>query len=70
MKFKIFIKSITIFVQIILAMVILIVFTAFALNPTEILFFTNALILIMIMVELYTVNMLTELYEKLEGRKR
>jgi len=70
MKFKIFIKSITVFVQIILAMVILIVFTAFALNPTEILFFTNALILIMIMVELYTVNMLTELYEKLEGRKR
>ena len=70
MKFKIFIKSITIFVQIILAMVIFIVFTAFALNPTEILFFTNALILIMIMVELYTVNMLTELYEKLEGRKR
>jgi hypothetical protein len=70
MKFKIFVKSITVFVQIILAMVILIVFTAFALNPTEILFFTNALILIMIMVELYTVNMLTELYEKLEGRKR
>ena len=70
MKFKIFVKSITIFVQIILAMVILIVFTAFALNPTEILFFTNALILIMIMVELYTVNMLTEVYEKLEGRKK
>ena len=70
MKFKIFIKSITVFVQIILAMVILIVFTAFALNPTEILFFTNALILIMIMVELYTVNMLTEVYEKLEGRKK
>ncbi len=70
MKFKVFIKSITVFVQIILAMVILIVFTAFALNPTEILFFTNALILIMIMVELYTVNILTEVYEKLEGRKR
>jgi len=70
MKFKIFVKSITIFIQIILAMVILIVFTAFALNPTEILFFTNALILIMIMVELYTVNMLTEVYEKLEGRKK
>jgi hypothetical protein len=51
-------------------MVILIVFTAFALNPTEILFFTNALILIMIMVELYTVSMLTEVYEKLEGRKK
>ncbi len=70
MEFKIFVKSITIFVEIILALVILIVFTAFALNPTEILFFTNALILIMIMVELYTVNILTEVYEKLEGRKK
>lgn len=70
MEFKIFVKSITVFVEIILALVILIVFTAFALNPTEILFFTNALILIMIMVELYTVNILTEVYEKLEGRKK
>jgi len=70
MEFKIFVKSITIFVEIILALVILIVFTAFALNPQEILLFTNALILIMIMVQLYIVNVLTDVYEKLEGRKR
>jgi len=70
MEFKIFVKSITIFVEIILALVILIVFTAFALNPQEILLFTNALILIMIMVQLYIVNVLTEVYEKLEVRKR
>jgi len=70
MRFKMFVRTITVFVQIILALVILIVFTAFALQPTEILLFTNALILIMIMVQLYTVNVLTELYEKLEVKKR
>lgn len=53
-------------VEIVLAIVILMVFTAFALQPTELLLFTNALILVMIMVQLYTVNTITDLYEKLE----
>jgi hypothetical protein len=56
-------------VEIILALVILIVFTAFALKPTELLIFTNALILVMVMVQLYTVNTITDLYEKLEKIK-
>jgi hypothetical protein len=56
-------------VQIVLALVILMVFTAFALQPTELLLFTNALILVMIMVQLYTVNTITDLYEKLETIK-
>jgi len=70
MKFKLFVKTVTVVVQIILTLVILVMFTAFAMKPTELLLFTNALILAMIMVQLYTVNVLTEVYEKLEGRRR
>ena len=66
MLFKNFVKAITVMVEIVLAIVILMVFTAFALQPTELLLFTNALILVMIMVQLYTVNTITDLYEKLE----
>ena len=69
MMFKNFVKAITVMVEIILALVILIVFTAFALQPTELLLFTNALILVMIMVQLYTVNTITDLYEKLDKLK-
>jgi hypothetical protein len=69
MMFKNFVKAITVMVQIVLALVILMVFTAFALQPTELLLFTNALILVMIMVQLYTVNTITDLYEKLETIK-
>jgi len=67
--FKNFVKAVTVMVEIVLALVILIVFTAFALQPTELLLFTNALVLVMIMVQLYTVNTITDLYEKLETLK-
>lgn len=70
MKFNLFVKSVTTIVQIILALVILIVFTAFAIRPTEVLLFTNALILVMIMVQLYSVNVLLDVYEKLQERVR
>jgi len=66
MRFKLFVRTVTVVVQIILTLVILIMFTAFAMRPTELLLFTNALILAMIMVQLYTVNVLTDLYDKLE----
>jgi hypothetical protein len=69
MMFCNFIKIMAVMVEIILALVILVVFTAFALQPTEILIFTNALLLVMIMVQIYTVNTLTDLYEKLEKIK-
>jgi hypothetical protein len=45
-------------------------FTAFALRPTEIALFTNSLILVMIMVQLYTVSVLLDVYEKLGVVKR
>jgi hypothetical protein len=69
MMFKNIVKAITVMVEIVLALVILMVFTAFALQPTELLLFTNALVLVMIMVQLYTVNTITDLYEKLETLK-
>lgn len=70
MKFSLFVKSVTTIVQVILALVILIVFTAFAIRPTEVLLFTNALILVMIMVQLYSVNVLLDVYEKFQQRVR
>ena len=70
MRFKLFVRTVTVVVQIILTLVILIMFTAFAMRPTELLLFTNALILAMIMVQLYTVNVLTDVYEKLETTVR
>ena len=70
MNLKLVVKTITTFVEVILTLVLLIMFTAFALKPTEISLFTNALILVMIMVQLYTVNVLLDVYEKLEVKKR
>jgi len=71
MKFKLVVKTITTFVEVILTLILLVLFTAFALKPTEISLFTNSLILVMIMVQLYTVNVLLDMYEKLDKvRKR
>ena len=70
MRFKLFVKTITVFVEVIMTLIILIMFTAFAVKPAEITLFTNALILVMIMVQLYTVNVLIDVYEKLETVKR
>jgi len=70
MNLKLVVKTVTTIVEIIITLVLLVMFTAFALKPTEISLFTNALILVMIMVQLYTVNVLLDVYEKLEVRKR
>lgn len=70
MKFRLFTKTVTTIVQIILTLVIIVMFTAFAIKPTEIALFTNSLILVMIMVQLYTVNVLLDVYEKFEKVKK
>jgi len=70
MNLKLVVKTITSIVEVIITLVLLVMFTAFALKPTEISLFTNALILVMIMVQLYTVNVLLDVYEKLEVRKK
>ncbi|MHA1874690.1 MAG: hypothetical protein ACTSVB_11310 [Candidatus Heimdallarchaeaceae archaeon] len=69
MNKRTFLRALTVLVQIILAIIVLLMFTAFAMQPTQLLLFTNALILVMIMVQLYTINVLTDLYEKLEKVK-
>jgi len=70
MNLRLVVKTVTTIVEIIITLVLLVMFTAFALKPTEIALFTNALILVMIMVQLYTVNVLLDVYEKLEVKKR
>jgi hypothetical protein len=70
MRFKLFVKIATVIVEMILALITLIIFTAFSIKPTEIALFTNGLILVMIMVQLYTINVLIDLYEKFEAVKR
>ena len=70
MKFKLFVRTVTVVVEVILTLIILIMFTAFSLKPTEITLFTSAIILVMIMVQLYTVNILLDVYEKLDTVKR
>jgi hypothetical protein len=70
MMFKLVIKTITTVVEVILTMILLIMLTAFALKPDEISLFTDSLILVMIMVQLYTINVLLDLYEKFEVKKR
>lgn len=47
--------------------------TIFAMDPSKPEIFTNALIIVLILVQLMTVNMLIQIYEKLEakgGRRR
>ena len=70
MNLKLVVKTVTTIVEIIITLVLIVMFTAFALKPTEISLFTNALILVMIMVQLYSVNVLLDVYEKLEAVKR
>ena len=69
MKFNLAIKVITNVIEVILTLILLVMFTAFALKPTELSLFTNSLILVMIMVQLYTANVLLDIYEKLGVKK-
>ena len=70
MKFKLFVRTVTVIVEVVITLIILLMFTAFSLRPTEISLFTSALILVMIMVQLYTVNVLLDVYEKLDTVKK
>ena len=70
MRFKLFVKVSTSVAEVILTFVTLIMFTAFALKPAEISLLTNSLILIMVLVQLYTINVLTDMYDKLDAVKR
>jgi len=59
--------------SVILVLAALMTMTAFALNPGEPIIFTNALLMVLILVQLLTVNMLLQMYEgpaKKGGRRR
>lgn len=70
MRFKLFVGIATFFVEFILTVIIFMIFLAFAMRPTEILLLTNSLVLIMIMTQLYTVNVLINIYDKLKQPRR
>ena len=70
MRFKLFVGIATFIVELILTVIIFMMFFAFATKPTEILLLTNSLVLIMIMTQLYAVNVLISIYEKLEKQRR
>jgi hypothetical protein len=70
MRFKLFVKTATSVVEVILTFIILIMFTAFALKTTELTLLTNSLILIMVLVQLYTINVIIDMGDKLETVKR
>lgn len=70
MRFKLFVGVATFIVELILTVIIFMMFFAFAMRPTEILLLTNSLVLVMIMTQLYAVNVLMNIYEKLGKERR
>ena len=73
MQFKEVFKVGLTIVSVILVLAALITMTAFALNPSEPIIFTNALLMVLILVQLLTINMLMYIYEgpdKKGGRRR
>ena len=68
MKFKLFVKIGIIIIEVILSLMILITLTGFAMYPFEPLLFTNALMLALILVQLFMINILINIYEKFEIR--
>jgi len=70
MKYKLFIVAATVAAEFLIALVILMNFGAFAAQPNQLLILTNSLLLVIVLVQLYTVNILISIYEKVDGRKK
>ncbi len=70
MKHMNVINASIIVIQILFAIITIIMLTAFAKNPADTVMMTNGLISILILVQLFTVNILINMYNKLGGRKR
>lgn len=70
MKYPEIINSGIVVIEILLVIVSIILMAAFAIKPTDSTMFTNALITIMILAQLFTVNILINIYNKVGGRKR
>ncbi len=69
MKFKNFVKIGTILTAIILVFTTIVTLSAFALQPTQPLFFTNALLLVLILVQLLIVSALISIHDELAKKK-
>jgi len=70
MKYPEIVNSGIIIIQILLVIVTIILLSAFAMMPTDSSMLTNALLTIMILAQLFTVNILINIYNKVGGRKR
>jgi hypothetical protein len=67
--FKDFVKMATILTAIIIVLVTIITLSVFAMQPGEPIIFTNAILLILILVQLFMINVLIHIYELLDGTK-
>ena len=70
MEFKKYVKIGITAASLILVFAALMTMTIFALNPSQPIVFTNALLMVLILVQLLVVNMLIYIYEKMEGGRR
>lgn len=70
MKHQEIINSGLLVIQVILVIVAIILMTGFAMMPTDSSMMTNALLTIMILSQLFTVNILINIYNKLGGKKK
>ena len=70
MQFKMFVKIGTILTAIILVFITIITLSAFALQPTEPILFTNSLLLVLILVQLLTVSSLVSIHDSLEKKRK
>ena len=70
MKYSELVNPAIIVIEVLLVVVSIILIAAFAINPVDSTMFTNALLAIMILAQLFTVNILINIYNKLGGRKK
>jgi membrane protein YdbS with pleckstrin-like domain len=70
MEFKKYVKIGITAASLILVFAALMTMTIFALDPSQPIIFTNALMMVLIIVQLLVVNMLMYIYERMEGGRR
>jgi hypothetical protein len=70
MEFKKYVKIGITAASLILVFAALMTMTIFALDPSQPIIFTNALMMVLILVQLLVVNMLIYIYERMEGGRR
>lgn len=69
MSFMDWIKPMLCFIEILVGLVAMIILCVFAMKPTDTIMLTNGLLTVLILVQLFIVNILLKTHEK-GGRKR